>query len=87
MVYDCRPEHGTPIDRTRLLGVGYLSRGLTKPRIAEGRRHPETGVAYKTTHTDAGSTTEHNTRDDRVDAVARVETIRAVYADGKVVSA
>lgn len=50
----------------------------TRPRRLEGRQHPETGKPFKTISTPEGSTTEHATRDDRVDAVARVSTIRAV---------
>jgi hypothetical protein len=72
---DARPGHGTPIDRDKLrtLSVGKIHR----TRVAEGREHPETGRPWKTTSTEAGAVTEHATRDDRVDAVARVETIRA----------
>lgn len=76
---DCRPGHGTPIDveKIRSLQVmGGVVRAATRP--LEGRHHPETGVAWKTTRTEAGSVTEHATRDDRVDAVARVATVRAV---------
>lgn len=74
--HDCRPGQGTPIDLVKLrsLHVGKIHR----PVITEGRQHPETGVPWKRVTTEAGSTTEHNTKDDRVDAVARAETIRAV---------
>jgi hypothetical protein len=67
----------------KVRSLGYLSRGRTRPRVTEGREHPETGVPWKTVTTEAGSTTEHNTRDDRVDAVARVETVHAVLNRGK----
>lgn len=54
----------------KVRSLGYLSRGRTRDtRVREGRQHPDTGVAYKITETDAGRTVEHNTRDDRVDAV------------------
>jgi hypothetical protein len=68
---------GTPIDRAKLLSVGYLAGGRTRDRVAEGRSHPETGRPYKTTSNEAGAVTEHATNDDRVDAVARVATVRA----------
>lgn len=85
---DARPGHGTPIDREKLLS---LSVGKIHPeeRVTEGRTHPETGVPWKRTTTDAGSHTEHATKDDRVDAVARVETIRVVRdpASGRITNA
>ena len=53
----------------KVRSLGYLSRGRTRDtRIREGREHPETGVPYKVTETDAGRTIEHATGD-RVDAV------------------
>lgn len=75
-MFDARPERGTPIDlaKLRTLSVGSRTRAATR----EGRAHPATGRPWKTTTTEAGSITEHATKDDRVDAVARVETIRAV---------
>ncbi|HYN95407.1 MAG TPA: hypothetical protein VES42_16285 [Pilimelia sp.] len=74
---DCRPGEGTPIDAEKLRSLSVLGR-RTRPRINEGRVHPETGRPFKTTVTEAGSVTEHATKDDRVDAVARVASIRAV---------
>jgi hypothetical protein len=76
-MFDARPGHGTPIDAEKLRTL-QVKGDKTKPRVIEGRHHPETGVAFKTVSTPEGSTTEHNTRDDRVDAVARVSTIQAV---------
>jgi hypothetical protein len=64
--------------RDKLLGIGYLSGGRTRDRVREGRAHPETGRPWKATSNEAGTVTEHATRDDRVDAVARVDTVRAV---------
>jgi len=64
----------------KVRSLGYLSRGRTRPRITEGRTHPETGVPFKTVTTEAGSTTEHATRDDRVDAIVTPETVRLVRA-------
>jgi hypothetical protein len=64
--------------RDRLLGIGVISR-RSGPVVREGRQHPETGVAWKSTTDEAGTThTEHNTKDDRVDAVVRPTTVRAV---------
>jgi hypothetical protein len=60
----------------RMRSIGVISK-RTRPRVTEGRQHPESGVPFKTTETEAGSVTEHATRNDRVDAVARVDTIRA----------
>ncbi len=73
---DARPGHGTPIDldKLRSLSVGRIHRD----RITEGRAHRETGRPWKRVETEAGIVTEHNTRDDRVDAVAKVDTIRVV---------
>ena len=73
---DARPGHGTPIDVDKLRSLQVMG-DKSRPRPLEGRHHPQTGVAFKTTVTEAGSTTEHATKDDRVDAVARVTTVRA----------
>jgi hypothetical protein len=76
---DCRPGHGTPIDveKIRSLQVmGGVVRAATRP--LEGRHHPETCVPWPPHRPAAASLTEHATRDDRVDAVARVATVRAV---------
>lgn len=64
--------------RDKLLSIGVISK-RTRPHVREGREHPDTGVAWKAT-TDEGGTThiEHNTKDDRVDAVVRPTTVRAV---------
>jgi hypothetical protein len=63
----------------KVRSLGYLSRGRTRPRVTEGRQHPESGVPFKTVTTEAGSTTEH-ARGDRVDAVVTPETVRLVRA-------
>lgn len=77
-MFDARPERGTPIDldKLRTLSVGRL----TRTRVREGREHPETGRAWKATTTEAGTTVEHNTSTDRVDAFPVVSTVRAVRA-------
>lgn len=84
---DARPEYGTPIDvaKLRTLSVGRIHRD----RVREGREHPETGRPWKSTENEAGRVTEHNVKGDRVDAVAKVDTIRAVLdpTSGKVSNA
>lgn len=69
---------GTPIDLEKLRSLNVGRR--TRASVTEGRAHPETGRPWKTVTDEAGSVTEHATKDDRVDAVAHVSTIRA-YRD------
>lgn len=65
----------TPIDREKLLSLGFLSRGRTGDRVSESRRHD--GVRIKATTDELGNTViEHATKDDRVDAAVRPQTIR-----------
>lgn len=60
----------TPIDREKLLSLGYLSRGRTRAQVKEGRR-PD-GVRVKATTDELGNTvTEHAAKDDRVDVQIR----------------
>lgn len=66
---------GTPIDLDKMRSLAVIGH-RTRPAVREGRHHPETGAAWKSVTTEAGTVTEHNTRDDRVDAVARPETVR-----------
>ena len=81
---DCRPGHGTPIDVAKLRTLHVMG-DSSRPRPVEGRQHPETGRPYKTVETEAGIVTEHATRDDRVDAVAKVSTIQARrYPSGRI---
>lgn len=86
-MFDARPGHGTPIDaeKLRTLNTGRIHR----TQVAEGREHRETGRPWKATSTEAGITVEHATRDDRVDAYPRVETVRAVRspATGRITNA
>lgn len=63
--------------RDRLLGIGIISR-RSRPIVREGRRHPESGVPYKAVTDEAGTVTEHATRDDRVDALVRPAAVRVV---------
>lgn len=67
----------------KVRSLGYLSRGRTRTRITEGRAHPETGVPFKTTITEAGRVTEHATADDRVDAVATPASLTVTRAQIK----
>jgi hypothetical protein len=60
----------------RSIGVlrGGRSRSAT---VTEGRAHPETGVPFKATTDERGNTTtEHATKDDRVDVMVRPEMVR-----------
>lgn len=66
--------------RDKLLSVGVISR-RSRPTVTEGRHHPETGRAWKRTEDDGSIITEHDTRDDRVDATAKVDTIRVSHAE------
>lgn len=62
--------------RDKLLTIGVISQ-RTRTSVREGREHPETGVPWKST-TEPGSgltTTEHATRDDRVDALVVPATV------------
>lgn len=70
--------------RDKLLSVGYLARGRTRARVREGRSHPETGKAFKATTTEAGTVTEHATKDDRVDALVTAPHIKIETATREV---
>ena len=65
---------GTPIDRDKLLSVGVISK-RTRPTVREGREHPETGRPWKSTTDEAGTVTEHHTKDDRVDVLVTPSTV------------
>lgn len=84
---DARPGHGTPIDldKLRSLSVGRIHRD----RVREGRQHPETARPWKSVENEAGIVTEHNVKGDRLDAIAKVDTIRIVRdpSTGKVSNA
>lgn len=72
----------TPIDREKLLSVGYLSGGHTKDRVREGR--DAEGHRYKATTDELGNTVtqRHGDRQDvtiaapRVSAVTQVREVR-----------
>ena len=67
----------TPIDLEKLRTLGVISR-RSRPLIREGREHPETGRPWKSTTDEAGTVTEHNVKDERVDALVRPETVHLV---------
>jgi len=65
--------------RDRLLSIGVISR-RTRPRVREGREHPETGRPWKAVTDEAGTVTEHNVKGDRQDVLIRPATVRAVIS-------
>lgn len=66
----------------KVRSLSFIGGGRARDtRVVEGRAHPDTGVPYKTTITEAGRTTEHATRDDRVDAVVTPTSITVTRAD------
>ncbi len=64
----------------RMRSIGVLRRGRSRSTtVVEGKAHPETGVPFKaTTDERNNTTTEHATKDDRVDVTLRPETARQV---------
>jgi hypothetical protein len=63
--------------RDRLLGVGVISK-RSGNTVREGREHPESGARWKSTTDEAGTTHVEHAKGDRVDAVVRPTTVRAV---------
>jgi hypothetical protein len=74
--------------RDKLLGIGIIGH-RSRPRVREGREHPETGRPWKSVTDEAGTVTEHNVRGDRQDVVARPATVRMVIdrSSGKAANA
>lgn len=68
--------------RDKLLSIGVIGR-RSRPVIREGREHPDSGAAWKSTTDEAGTVTEHNVKGDRVDALATPQTVRMVLPDGE----
>lgn len=65
----------TPIDREKMLSIGYLSKGRTKPVVREYRDSTD-GHRIKATTDEHGATiTQHATPDDRQDVLIRPKTI------------
>lgn len=59
-----------PFDLDKMRSIGHLSRGRTRDQVREGRRAD--GVRVKATTDQLGNTTtEHATKDDRVDVHIR----------------
>lgn len=63
---------GTPIDREKLLSIGYLSHGRSRDRVREGR---DARGRYKATTDQLGNTTTE--RDDRQDVTINAPRIVA----------
>lgn len=62
------------IDLDKLRSVGHLKHGRSGDKVKE-YRDPDDNHRIKETVTEVGSHIEHNTPDDRVDAVIRPETV------------
>lgn len=61
--------------RDRLLSIGVISK-RSRPVVREGREHPETGKAWKAVTDEAGTVTEHDTKDDRFDVLVTPQTVQ-----------
>lgn len=67
---------GTPIDLAKLRSLAVIGR-RTRDTVREGRSHPDSGAAFKSTTDELGNTTtEHNVKGDRQDVLIRAETVR-----------
>ena len=67
--------------RDKLLGVGYLPRGRTGPRVREGRTAD--GRRVKATTDELGNTTtEHAVPGDRVDVQVRPQSVQVKLSGG-----
>jgi hypothetical protein len=64
---------GTPIDREKLLSLGYLSRGRTRNQVREGR-DAATGDRYKATTDELGNTVTQR-GNDRQDVTIRAPRV------------
>ena len=63
---------GTPIDRDKLLSIGYMAGGRSKSKRVKEYRSKEDGHRIKETIDEHNnSTIEHATKDDRVDVELR----------------
>ncbi len=71
---DCRPGHGTPIDRERLLSLGVLAGGRSRDKVREWRGG---GELHKATTDELGNTVTQHARGDRQDVHLRPSTINA----------
>ena len=65
----------TPIDREKMLSIGYLSKGRTRPRVHEYNDSTD-GHRIKAVTDEFGNTvTQHATKDDRQDVLIRPKTL------------
>lgn len=70
------------VDLDKLRSVGHLKGGRSGNRVREGRR--DDGIRVKATTDEAGNTTtEHATKDDRVDVVVRPNPVTVTAAINK----
>ena len=75
---------GTPIDLEKLRSIGVLKGGRTRDERVKETRDPVDGHRIKTTTTELGSRIEHNTPDDRVDAVVTPQTVNMHASEIKI---
>jgi hypothetical protein len=66
---------GTPIDRAKLLSLGYLRRGRTRDQVREWRT--DDGERHKATTDELNNTVTQHARGDRQDVHLRPGPIRA----------
>lgn len=66
---------GTPIDRQKLLSVGFLGGGRPRDKIREWRS--DDGERHKATTDELGATVTQHAHGDRQDVHLRPTTIRA----------
>jgi hypothetical protein len=50
---------GTPIDRAKMASIGVISK-RTRPKVVEGREHPDSGRPFKAVTDELGTVTEHS---------------------------
>ena len=75
-------ENEPGIDLDRLRSIGHLKGGRTRSRSTSGRKHPDSGLPYKTTTDELGNdVTEHGAPGSgvsaRQDVHIRPATVRA----------
>lgn len=64
----------TPIDREKLLSIGYLGRGRTRDRVREYDRGD--GVKVKATTDQLGNVTTEHAKGDRVDVTINAPLVQ-----------
>lgn len=76
---------GTPIDIEKMRSIGVISK-RTKPDITEGKKHSDSGLPYKSTTDESGTTiTEHGARKSGVSERQDVH-VRPSIVDGVTVA-